>query len=158
MKLDPTANLFSSLDEAIASVVRGIVDFELNRRLVPYLVLRDWVVYRAPEGTSFIKGDNPVTMQGALIDDDARIVYPLSPSLCFDAGIVGSFPPTQLQIERTITAQQVRELNRFIAYHAEREVICTVAAQSTELILDVGMHLGSAGDFYTVGGFSEWPI
>ena len=89
----------------------------------------------------------------SMLDSSTR-----SPSLCFDAGIVGSFPPTQLQIERTITAQQVRELNRFIAYHAEREVICTVAAQSTELILDVGMHLGSAGDFYTVGGFSEWPI
>jgi hypothetical protein len=158
LDLDPTANFFSSSDEAISSTIRAIIDFTGNRRLVPYLVLRDWVVCRAPKGTSFIKGDNPVIIQGALIDDGTRIIYPLSPNLCFEAGVLGVFPPSQLQIEHTITAEQVRDTNKCIAHYAEREVICTVDANNPELLADVDAHLGGAGDFLRVGGFSEWPF
>lgn len=157
LNLDPTANLFSSSDEAISAAFRGIIDFAGNRRLVPYLVLRDWVTYRATVGTSFIKGDNPVIVQGALIDDGTRIIYPLSPHLCFEARILGAFPPRQLQIEHKITAEQVRDINKCIAHHAEREVICTPDAESPELLADVDANLGGSGDFLRVGDFSQWP-
>ncbi|HVF60598.1 MAG TPA: DUF4238 domain-containing protein [Thermoanaerobaculia bacterium] len=157
LKLDPIDNLFESTDEAIAAALSNIIDFTLNRELVPFIVLRDWVVYRAPSGTSFVKGDNSVVLQGALIDEGTRIVYPLSPELCFEAGILGPFPPRQLQVEHQITPGQVRETNQLLAHYADREVICRADAATPELLSDVAEHLGSHGPLLQIGSGPEWP-
>lgn len=154
MRLD---HLLSPADESIASALRNIVDFSSNTELIPLLVLRDWIVYRAPQGSSFVKGDNPVIIEGPLVNEKARIVYPLGPEHCFEAGIVGGmFPPQQLQGEMLLTPSQVDAVNVLIAKHAEREIVCTLDAATPELLALAATHIGCSGPFFRLGSWSEW--
>jgi hypothetical protein len=81
------------------AAVEHISDFRESNRLIPFIILRDWVVLRPVPGEFFIKGDVPVVIRGALINDDAQIVYPLSRTHCFVATVLEKFPPRQIQAE-----------------------------------------------------------
>jgi hypothetical protein len=156
LRLDSSLSAFPSSDNAIQSAIENVLSITGSMRLVVPIVLRDWFIYRAPTGTSFIKGDTPVALEGYLASDTARLVYPMSPELCFEAGILNGFPPTQIQTEFTISPQQVRELNQFIAFHAEREIICRHGDVSEELRIDAANYLGKSGPFLKVGFPPEW--
>lgn len=154
--LDPVVGVSPSPDELLAVGPRSALASGASIKLIAPLVLRDWVIYEAPDDAFFIKGDNPVVIQGSLVQHDTRVVYPISPHLCFEAGIIGGFPPSQLQLFHRITEPQVQQVNQLLAHHAEREVIAPANAATSKLIADLEGCLGSREPYVRVGDWSDF--
>ncbi|HEX4920610.1 MAG TPA: DUF4238 domain-containing protein, partial [Candidatus Bathyarchaeia archaeon] len=122
-------------EEQLKAAQSNIADFSTSRELVPFLVLRDWIVYRAAPGEFFIKSDVPVVIRGPLVEEDTTILYPLSPEKCFSATVAGGlFPPRQLQLEYLLAAGQTVDFVKMIASTADREVICHKDNVSSALV------------------------
>lgn len=124
---------WAETDAKIDAAVEHVSDFQQSDRLIPFIVLRDWLVLRPAPGEFFIKGDVPVVIRGALINDDAQVVYPMSPMHCFVATVLEKFPPSQVQAERTLKPGKTAQYIRLIARCAEREVICHPDHHSSNL-------------------------
>jgi hypothetical protein len=141
---------FSSIDmgESIDLALSDDLTIEKGNRLIPLIILRDWLLLRPAVGEFFIKGDVPVIIRGALVNDEAVIVYPLSPECCFRATVLGGFPPRQLQAEARLNSGATTSYLRLIAASAEREVICHPDHFSPELQGLVADTLG-ASPFFT---------
>jgi hypothetical protein len=60
------AEIQAKIDAATNNVL-GIQDSE---QLIPFIILRDWLVLRPAKDEFFIKADVPVIIRGALADDD----------------------------------------------------------------------------------------
>ena len=88
----PLADTQAKIDAAIANI-SGI---QQSNRIMPFIILRDWIMLRPAQGEFFIRGDVPVVIRGALVDDDAQIVYPMTPTHCFIATVLEKFPPRQV--------------------------------------------------------------
>lgn len=129
-----------------------ITDFATSKKLVYFLVLRDWVTFRAPQGEFFIKSDVPVIIQGPLVEESTTILYPLSPDKCFSATVVGGvFPPRQLQLEQQLEPGRSLEVVRLIASTADREVICHPQHDSAELRALLSAHLSTESIYPRLG-------
>src|ERR1700686_1438467 len=64
------------------AAIDHISDFGQSDRLIPFIIVRDWLILRPAPGEFFIKGDVRVVLGGALIDHNAQFVYLLSPPHC----------------------------------------------------------------------------
>lgn len=120
------------------------LEFPCSQELIGFIALRDWVILRPSEGEFFIKGDVPVMIRGAFIEDDARIVYPLSPDRCFVATVLGTFPPHQLQADVQLKPGGTKQFHQMIASVSEREVICRPDHFSPELVAVVQENLSKS--------------
>ncbi len=76
---------------SINAATNVILTFQDSDQLLPFIILRGWVVLRPSLEDFFIKGDVPVVIRGALAEDNAVILYPLSPSQCFVATVLEDF-------------------------------------------------------------------
>lgn len=142
-------NFECNLDwDTIGKDLKGLESFGLefpsSRELIGFIALRDWIILRPAEGEFFIKGDVPVVIRGALIEDDARIIYPLSHERCFMATVIGSFPPHQLQADIPLKVGETRQFHRMIASVSKCEVICRPDHFSSELVAVVQENLGKS--------------
>jgi hypothetical protein len=142
----------AKLDAAVAH----IGDFHTSDRLIPFVVLRDWFVLRPASGEFFVKGDVPVVIRGALVGDHSQIVYPLSPTHCFVATVVGNFPPCQIQAEHQLKAGRSAQYVRLIARCAEREVICHPRHYSAQVAELIGEVIGGSPRFIKHSTIPEW--
>lgn len=142
----------AKLDAAVAN----ISDFGESDRLIPFIILRDWLVLRPAPEEFFIKGDVPVVIRGALIDDNAQIVYPLGPTHCFVATVLEKFPPRQIQAECTIKPGRAARYNRLVARCAEREVICHPQHYSLHLESLIGDVIGTSPRYIKHSKIPEW--
>lgn len=136
----------------IDAATSGVLDFQDNEQLIPFIILRDWVVLQPAAGEFFIKGDNPVVIRGTLIDDNASIVYPLSPSHCFVATVLRGFPPHQIQAEHRLKHGEAAYYMKLVAACADCEVICHPEHCSGELELLVASVLGTSSRYIRFGG------
>lgn len=136
----------------IDAATNGVLDFQDSEKLIPFIVLRDWLVLRPAAGEFFIKGDVPVVIRGALIDDDATIVYPLSPGHCFVASVLSGFPPHQIQAEYRLKPGEAVHYMKLVAACAGCEVICHPGHCSEELDLLVASVLGTSSRYTRLGG------
>lgn len=136
----------------IDAVSNGVLNFQDSEQLIPFIVLRDWMVLRPAAGEFFIKGDVPVVIRGALVDDDATIAYPLSPSHCFVATVLSGFPPHQIQAEDGLKPGEAAHYIKLIAACADCEVICHPDHYSEELDLLVASALGTSSRYTRLGG------
>lgn len=50
------------------------------------IIVRAWGVVRASDGLTFLKGDNPVVINGSTTEGTWRLLYPLTPTRCFITG------------------------------------------------------------------------
>lgn len=132
------------------------LEFPQSKALLAYISMRDWLLLRPAEEEFFIRGDTPIVIQGALVNDDAKIIYPLAPDRCFVATVLGSFPPSQYQAERTLRSGESKELQRLIASRAERQVICRPDHLSPDLISLVDRHLGTDARVIRLSTFADW--
>ena len=135
----------------IDAATNHVLDFQDSTHLIPFIVLRDWVVLQPAAGEFFIKGDVPVVIRGALIEDDATIVYPLSPIHCFVATVLGGFPPHQIQAEYRLKPGEAANYMKLIAECAGCEVICHPDHCSEELDLLVARALGTRSRYIGLG-------
>jgi hypothetical protein len=142
----------AKLDAAVAH----IGDFHTSDRLIPFIVLRDWFVLHPASGEFFVKGDVPVVIRGTLVDDHSQIVYPLSPTQCFVATVIGNFPPRQIQAEHQLKTGESAQYVRLIARCAEREVICHPSHYSVEVSELIGEVIGSSPRFIKHSTTPEW--
>jgi len=149
---------FSSpeIQAKIDAVTGNVLDFQNSEQLIPFVILRDWVVLRPAAGEFFIKGDVPVVIRGALVNDDAAIVYPLSPSHCFVATVLGGFPPHQIQAEYRLKPAEAGYYVRLIAACADREVICHPDHCSEQLDVLVGDVLGTSSRYLNLSRTPSW--
>jgi hypothetical protein len=140
---------FSSIDmgESIDLALSDDLTIEKGNRLIPFIILRDWLLLRPAAEEFFIKGDVPVIIRGALVNDESIILYPLSPECCFRATVLGGFPPRQLQAEARLESGGTTSYLRLIAASAEREVICHPDHFSPELERIVAETLGASPFF-----------
>ena len=144
------------VDKKLAAATSNITDFSLYEKIIPFIVLRDWIVYRAYSGEFFIKSDNPVIIIGKLANDDARIIYPLSPEKCFEARVIGSFPPSQIQAEYDLKMGETDYFLRQAAYHSDQEVISHIDNDSEGLRRVLEDHLGQSSGHFRVGTVPEF--
>jgi hypothetical protein len=149
---------FSSaeIQAKIDAATSNVLDFQNSEELIPFIILRDWVVLRPAAGEFFIKGDVPVVIRGALVDDDATIVYPLSPSHCFVATVLGGFPPHQIQGECRLKPAEAAYYVRLVAACADREVICHPDHCSKQLDVLVGDVLGTSSRYFNPSPIPSW--
>jgi hypothetical protein len=140
----------------IDAAVEHISDFHQSDRLIPFIILRDWIVLRPAPGEFFIKGDIPVVIRGALINDDAQIVYPMSPTHCFIATVLKKFPPSQVQAECILKPGNSAHYIRLIARCAEREVICHPDCHSPNLEALITDEIGRSPRYITHSTIPEW--
>jgi hypothetical protein len=140
----------------IDAAIQNIQDFQSSEQLFPFIILRDWVVLRPAAGEFFIKGDVPVVIRGALIDDDATIVYPLGPSHCFVATVLKGFPPHQIQVEYPLKPGEAAYYVRLVAACADIEVICHPDNCSKQLEALIGDVLGAPSPHFTLGHTPGW--
>ena len=138
------------------AAVRNISDLGQSNRLIPFVILRDWLVLRPAPGEFFVKGDVPVLVRGALVDDNAQIVYPLSPTHCFVATVLDRFPPRQLQAECTMKPGRTVQYIRLVARCAEREVICHPRNHSRRLESLIGDIIGTSPRYIKHSKIPEW--
>jgi hypothetical protein len=138
------------------AAIEHISDFGQNDRLIPFIIVRDWLVLRPAPGEFFIKGDVPVVIRGALIDDNAQIVYPLSPTHCFVATALDKFPPRQIQAECTMKPGRTAQYIRLVARCAEREVICHPQHYSRHLESLIGDIIGTSPRYIKHSKIPEW--
>ncbi len=154
-----SVDVYSTLlntEEQLKAAQSNIATFATSQELVPFLVLRDWVVYEAAPDGSFIKSDVPVIIRGALVEEDTTILYPLSPAKCFSATVAGGFfPPRQLQLESSLTAGQTVDFVKLIASTADREVICHVDNVSSNLVELLTAYLAIDSGYIKLGGFPD---
>ena len=136
----------------IDAVTNGVLNFQDSEQLIPFIVLRDWMVLRPAAGEFFIKGDVPVVIRGTLIDDDATIAYPLSPVHCFVATVLSGFPPHQIQAEVSLKPGEAAHYIKLIAACADCEVICHPDHYSEELKQLVASVLGTSSRYTKLGG------
>ncbi|MDP1636623.1 MAG: DUF4238 domain-containing protein [Candidatus Nitrotoga sp.] len=136
----------------IDAATNGVLDFQDNEQLIPFIVLRDWMVLQPAAGEFFIKGDVPVVIHGALVDDNATIVYPLSPNHCFVATVLSGFPPHQIQAEYRLKPGEASYYMKLVAARAACEVICHPDHCSEELELLVASALGTVSRHLKLGG------
>lgn len=127
----------------LGSLATHGLEFPNSRELIAYVALRDWLVLRPADGEFFIKGDVPIVIQGALIDDAAKIIYPLAPDRCFVATVIGRFPPRQVQGEGQLKGGESQRFIELGAAVSEREVICRPDHFSPTLLKLVNDHLGT---------------
>lgn len=135
----------------IDAATTGVLSYQDNEKLIPFIVLRDWLVLRPAAGEFFIKGDVPVVIRGALIDDGATIVYPLSPDHCFVATVLRGFPPHQTQAERRLKSGEAAYYMKLVAACADCEVICHPEHCSEKLELLVASALGISSRYIKLG-------
>ena len=140
----------------IDAAVEHISDFPQSNRLIPFIILRDWIVLRPASGEFFIKGDVPVVIRGALINDGAQIVYPMSPTHCFIATVLEKFPPRQVQAEGRVKQGKTAQYIRLIASCAEREVICHPHYYSTDLQPLIADVIGTSPRYFRHSTIPEW--
>jgi hypothetical protein len=152
-------DVYSSLlntEEQLKAAQSNIANFSTSQELVPFLVLRDWIVYRAAPGGFFIKSDVPVVIKGPLVEEDTTIVYPLSPGKCFSATVAGGiFPPRQLQLESSLTIGQNLDFVKLIASTADREVICHIDNVNSDLVELLAASLAIDSGHIKLGKFSD---
>jgi Protein of unknown function (DUF4238) len=134
---------WAEIDARISSLADHGLEFPKNKELLAFVALRDWIVLHPAKGEFFIKGDTPVVIRGALVDDNAVIVYPLAPDACFTATVIGSFPPSQLQGDLLLKPTETLFYQRLVASKADREVICHPDHFSPPLSATVAEHLGA---------------
>ena len=140
----------------IDAAIDQIADFHTSNRLIPFIILRDWLVLRPASGEFFVKGDVPVIIRGALVNDDAQIVYPLTPTHCFVATVIGQFPPRQLQTECALKSGKAAHYIRLAASCAEREIICHPQYYSAELDTLVADVIGTSPRYTKHSTIPEW--
>jgi hypothetical protein len=138
------------------AAIERISDFGQSDRLIPFIIVRDWLILRPAPGEFFIKGDVPVVIRGALIDDNAQIVYPLSPTYCFVATVLDKFPPRQIQAECAMKPGGTARYIRLVARCAEREVICHPQHHSSELESLIGDIIGTSPRYIKHSKIPEW--
>ena len=140
---------FSVIDmgESIDLALSDDLTIERGNRLIPFVILRDWLLLRPAFGEFFIKGDVPVIIRRALVNDESIIVYPLSPECCFRATVQNGFPPRQLQANIRLKPGETAPYLRLVAASAEREVICHPDNFSPELEGLVAETLGASPFF-----------
>src|SRR5262245_10298348 len=112
------------VDANFNAALENIRPISNEDKLIPFIVLRDWVILRPAPGEFFIKSDVPVIIRGALVNDEATIVYPLAPDHCFLATVLNGFPPTQVQGEYQLKPQETEYYLQLVASCADLEVIC----------------------------------
>jgi hypothetical protein len=147
---------WDEIQEKIDVATINVMDFQKSEELIPFIILRDWVVLRPAEGEFFIKGDVPVIIRGALVDDDTAIVYPLSPKHCFVATVLGGFPPHQIQAEHHLKSAEADYYVRLVAACADREVICHPDYCSRQLEIEVGDVLGTPTRYLNISKIPGW--
>lgn len=147
---------WAEVEQTLSALADHGLEFPVNKELLAFIILRDWVILRPATGEFFIKGDTPVVIQGALVDDDAVIAYPLAPDACFVATVFGSFPPSQLQGDLQLKAGQTHYYQRLVASKADREVICHPAHFSEELVATITPHLGMNKRFIHHSKLPNW--
>ena len=140
----------------IDAAIEQIADFHTSNRLIPFIILRDWLLLRPPPSEFFIKGDVPVIIRGALVNDDAQIVYPLSPTHCFVATVLEQFPPRQTQAERRLKPGKAADYNRLIASCAEREIICHPQYYSSDVDSLLEDIIGTSPRYMKHSTMPEW--
>jgi hypothetical protein len=148
----PLANTQAKIDAAIAN----ISSFHQSNQIMPFIILREWVILRPPDGEFFIKGDVPVVIRGALVNDDAQIVYPLTPTQCFIATVLKEFPPRQIQAECRLKPGKTAQYIRLIARCAEREVICHPQYYSPHLEALIADVIGTSPRYMKHSTIPEW--
>lgn len=142
--------------EKIDAAIANISSLQQSNQVLPFIVLRDWIILRPADGEFFIKADVPVVIRGALVNDDAQIVYPLSSDRCFVATVLNEFPPRQIQVECHLKPGKTAQYIRLIARCAEREVICHPKHHSDELEALVGDVLGTSPRYMKHSTLPEW--
>jgi Protein of unknown function (DUF4238) len=147
---------FTETQATIDASVANISTFEQSDGLIPFIILRDWLILRPADGEFFIKGDVPVVIRGALVDDRAQIVYPLSPTHCFVATVLQEFPPRQIQHECRLKPGKTAQYIRLAARCAEREVICHPKNHSESLELLVRDVIGTSPRYMKHGTIPDW--
>lgn len=141
----------AEVQEKIDLVTAGALSILESDQLIPFIMLRDWVVLRPADGEFFIKGDTPVIVRGALIHDDATVVYPLSPEHCFVAAVLGGFPPQQIQAEYRLKRGETAYYLKVIAACASCEVICHPDHCSQDLEMLVAGLMGTSSRTIKLG-------
>lgn len=147
---------WAEVQAKIDAATINVIDFQNSEKLIPFIILRDWVVLRPAAGEFFIKGDVPVIIRGALVDEDAAIVYPLSPSHCFVAKVLGGFPPHQIQAECRLKPGEAAYYVRLVAGCADREVICHSDHYSKQLDMLVGNDLCTPTRYFKFSKSLGW--
>jgi hypothetical protein len=127
-----------------------------ENKLIPFIVLRDWIILRPAPGEFFIKSDVPVIIRGALVNDEAMIVYPLAPDRCFLATVLNGFPPTQLQGEYQLKPQETEYYLHLVASCADLEVICHPDNVSSNLERLLQETLGTSSKFFNLSKTPNW--
>lgn len=146
--IDVDAN-FNAAPENIRNISSGDA-------LLPFIVLRDWIVLRPAPGEFFVKSDVPVVIRGALVNDEAMIVYPLAPDRCFIATVLDRFPPTQVQAEYQLRPRETEYYLRLVASCADLEVICHPDNASSNLEMLLQETLGTSSKFFNISKVPEW--
>jgi hypothetical protein len=142
--------------EKIEAAIANISSLQDSNQLLPFIILRDWIILRPAEGEFFVKGDVPVVIRGALVNDGAQIVYPLSPYHCFVATVLDKFPPRQIQGECHLKPGKTAQYIRLVARCAEREIICHPQHHSGELEMLVADVLGTSPRYMRHSILPEW--
>jgi Protein of unknown function (DUF4238) len=85
---------------------------------------RAWAVASAPDGLTFLKGDNPVVISGRPAGDSWRLLYPLTPTRCFIAGpeLEGE-PRMIIPGQHVLTDAETVAVNAATCNYAETSVI-----------------------------------
>jgi hypothetical protein len=144
------------VDAKFNAALENIQSISSGNALLPFIVMRDWIVLRPAPGEFFVKSDVPVVIQGALVNDDAMIVYPLAPDRCFIATVLDRFPPTQVQEEYQLRPRETEYYLRLVASCADLEVICHPDSASSSLELLLQETLGTSSKFFNISKVPEW--
>jgi len=104
------ASLFQS-DEFYAYAYRSIT-------------VREWVILRAAEGSSFVKPDRSAVRDGGEDDNSWTLLYPLSPTKCFLVGPdPATYPSPVVPRSCDLNREDTDSLNEVLADNARKEVI-----------------------------------
>lgn len=156
-KFDNTYKVpWAQVEKVLKTLSSHGLEFPKNKDLLSYIALRDWVILRPAQNEFFIKGDVPVVIKAPLVDNEAYVVYPMSPTHCFFATILESFPPRQRQGEMILKPRETEFYLQLVASKSEREIICLPEHCSERLLTLASEFLGSNHQNITFSDTPDW--
>jgi hypothetical protein len=119
-------------------LVRAFASLFQNDEFYAYayrsITVREWLILRAAEGSSFIKPDRSAVRDGGEEDNSWTLLYPLSPTKCFLVGPDPATHPTPV-VPRScdLNREDTDSLNEVFADNARKEVITLPSNDSPAL-------------------------
>jgi hypothetical protein len=124
-------------------------------KLIPFLAVRDWVVCEAAVGSCFIRTDDPIVITGSLVSEKTRILYPLSPSQCFVATVLGKFPPSAFLGSYHLSYDESLQIFNLATNQTDRELVVHPDDDSEILMTMLQGALCIAPGHFKIGGVPD---